>query len=285
MQRKIVSFAITTAIFLAIIAIFRPISKPPQKLRDPAPGIKGHYPYTKPKHAPWNPPKPKPPVDDETQADHLIIKSRLENEDLSWMDRLPRNWQRTVLTIDNDFAKLHEGAKRVDRGRVADVYLRWIIENYNKLPEVIVFLPPENQPRTSGQHIRSEIPKLRARSIQSSGFAPLKCPEVEMCEKLVHPFRSPPYEIRTLDEPMGNVWKQIFGDAKMGGEDLAASPSAEFAVSKAQVQKRSVDEYLKAWTWLNRTPMDDDSAGLVLEYLWPFLFGRDALFCPDFKEC
>ncbi|KAI1529584.1 repeatmulti-domain protein [Pyrenophora tritici-repentis] len=222
--------------------------------------------------------------DDETQADHLIIKSRLENEDLSWMDRLPRNWQRTVLTIDNDFAKLHEGAKRVDRGRVADVYLRWIIENYNKLPEVIVFLPPENQPRTSGQHIRSEIPKLRARSIQSSGFAPLKCPEVEMCEKLVHPFRSPPYEIRTLDEPMGNVWKQIFGDAKMGGEDLAASPSAEFAVSKAQVQKRSVDEYLKAWTWLNRTPMDDDSAGLVLEYLWPFLFGRDALFCPDFKE-
>ena len=284
MLRNVVSFAMTATIFLAIIAIFRSTANPPKENRSPVPGVKGHYPYAKPKNAPWNPPKPKTPANDEAPADRLIIKSRLENEDLSWLDRLPQIWKKSIITIDNDFARLHENAARVDRGRVADAYLRWIIENYNKLPETMVFLPPENQPSTSGARIRSEIPKLRVPFIQSSGFAPLKCPSVEMCEKLIRPFHSPPYELRTMEEPMGNVWKQLFGEDKMR-EDLATLPSAELAVSKAQVQKRSVDEYLKVWTWLNKTIMDDDSAGLVIEYLWPFLFGKDALFCPDFRKC
>lgn len=172
----------------------------------------------------------------------------------------------------------------MDRGRVANAYLTWIIENYNNLPETMVFLPPENQPSTSGSRIRSEIVKLRVPFVQSAGFAPLKCPSEEACEKLVRPFRDPPDELRTMEEPMENVWKQIFGDRKVR-EDLATPPSAELAVSKAQVRKRGVNEYLKAWTWLNRTVMDDDSAGLVMEYLWPFLFGGDAVYCMEFKKC
>ncbi|KAF1839149.1 hypothetical protein BDW02DRAFT_514881 [Decorospora gaudefroyi] len=275
--------AIAAAVFLLILLLFLSSASIRGIGALSSESITGHYPYVKPKLPPWNPPKPKQP-DKHPQADGVIVKVELESEGSSWTDTLRPFWRTEVIKIHNGFANLHEGAGRVDRGRVADAYLRWIIENYKILPETIIFLPPGYKQRADHSRIQDAIRRLQVPFIQSSGFAILNCPSTETCNNLARPFRSPSHELRTLEVSMPKVWVRVFGNITMA-EELATPPSTEFAVSRAQVQKRDVEEYLRAWTWLNRTIMDDDSAGFVLEYLWPIIFGRAPVFCPEFEKC
>ena len=62
-------------------------------------------------------------------------------------------------------------------------------------------------------------------------------------------------------------------------------PGAQFAVSRAQVLARDVGEYQRFWAWVQRTRMDDESAGLLMEVLWPVVFGRAEAYCPEFGTC
>ncbi|KAF1849884.1 uncharacterized protein K460DRAFT_360733 [Cucurbitaria berberidis CBS 394.84] len=281
----------TTILFVVIICLFISAPKSWRTGASP-PSVTGHYPYVKPSPLPWNPPSSKEPSG-EAQADRLIVKVMLEDEDALWIDSLFPTWRKELVTIDKRFSKLHKGGNRVDKGRIASHYLIWIIENYKNLPETVVFLPPDQHTQqtsqsviwtSSGSNLKTNISNLQIAFIQSSGFANLHCPTPSRCADLILPFRSPPNEFRTLEVAMPKVWQGIFGNTTVP-EQLATAPGAEFAVSKTQVQKRSLDEYLKFWTWLHRTPMDDDTAGLVFEHLWHVIFGRDAVFCPEEKQC
>lgn len=292
MRGKIATIAAATTVFLIIISLF--VSAPKSwRIGGSSPSVPGHHPYTKPDPLPWNPPNPKD-ASGEQPIDRLILKVKLDGEDASWIDSLFPDWRKDVITIEKDFSKLYEYEKRVDKGRVADAYLRWIIENYKNLPETILFLPPgrARQARgtqsiiwkSTGASLKKDIFALQTPFIQSSGFANLHCPSPATCADLILPFRSPPNEFRTLEVAMPRVWEGLFGNTTVPGQ-LATPPGAEFAVSKAQVQKRSVEEYVKFWTWLNKTVMDDDTAGLVFEHLWHVIFGRDPVFCPEEKQC
>ncbi|KAF1940157.1 hypothetical protein EJ02DRAFT_495519, partial [Clathrospora elynae] len=216
-------------------------------------------------------PSPKEPSK-EPPIDRLIVKVLLESEDASWIDDLFPIWQKQIITTHRDLVKLHEGGKRVDRGHAASAYLTWIIENDKYLPNTVVFLPPDHQKQE--RDFRDAISNLQTPFTQSSGFANLHCPSAKTCHDLVLPFRSPPNEFRTLEVAMSTAWENIFCNITVP-EQLATPPVAEFVVNKAQVHKRGVEEHLQFWTWLNKTKIDDDTSGMVFEYLWHVIFGRD----------
>ncbi|CAO2658699.1 Nn.00g064220.m01.CDS01 [Neocucurbitaria sp. VM-36] len=285
MRGRVATVAAATTILFVIIGLFISAPKSWRFGGSPA-SVAGHHPYTKPDPLPWNPPSSKDPSG-EDPADRVIVKIKLEDEDPSWIDSLFPTWRKDIVTIGQGFSKLHEGGHRVDKGRIANAYLTWIIENYNNLPNTMVFLPPDQRSqRTSraGSDLKNDISNLQIPFIQSSGFVNLQCPSPATCADLILPFRSPPNEFRTLEVAMPKAWEGIFGNITVP-EQLATPPGAKFAVSKTQVQRRKVEEYLKAWQWLNRTVMDDDTGGLVFEHLWHVIFGRDAVFCPEEKKC
>lgn len=276
MRGRIATVAAATIILFILVALS---TSAPRSWRfgGSPPSIPGQHPYTKPSPLPWNPPSSKDPSSDAPPA-RLIVKVKLEDEDAAWIDSLFPTWRKELITIRKEFSKLHEGGNRVDKGRIANAYLIWIVENYNNLPGTIIFLPPRQESK------QSSISRLHVPFIQSSGFATLQCPTPATCADLVLPFRSPSNEFRTLDVSMAEAYKGIFGNVTVP-DQLATPPGAEFAVSKTQVQKRSLEEYSRFWSWLNKTDMDDDTAGLVFEYLWHVIFGRDVVFCPEEKQC
>jgi hypothetical protein len=78
--------------------------------------------------------------------------------------------------------------------------------------------------------------------------------------------------------------KKLFSDTTI--PDKIASPCcAEFAVSSEQVRMRTVEEYVRYWEWLNKTTMDDDTGGLVFEYIWHIIFGKEAQYCLELEPC
>lgn len=276
MRGKTATLVAATTILLIVVALFTSTPKFSQ-VAVSLPSVPGHHPYTKPRPLSLNPPTSKEPSGD-APAERRIVKVRLKDEDVSWIDSLFPTWQKELITIAKAFSKLHKDGTTVDKGRIANAYLTYLIENYNNLPETIIFLPPNQESHPSS------ISSLQISFIQSSGFANLHCPTPSTCADIVLPFRSAPNEFQTLNVTMSKAWEGIFGNVAVP-EELATPPGAEFVVSKIQIQKRSPEEYSKFWTWLNQTDMDDDTAGLVFEYLWPVIFGRESVFCPKEKQC
>jgi hypothetical protein len=221
-------------------------------------------------------------------AERLIIKVKLEIEDTSWVQKLEPTWRNEVIDIKSMYSHAHPKAHRPDKGRVANAYLRWIIENYHHLPETMIFLPPRDAFEQDPLDLRSTILKLQIPFIQTSGYANLHCPTQKSrttCNnKVLEPVK-PSYELRTLEAKIPDVWREWFGNRTEVPDRIATVLGAQFAVSRAQVQNRGVEEYLKIWTWLNKTIMDDDSSGLVFEYMWHIVFGKEAIFCPERKRC
>jgi hypothetical protein len=248
------------------------------------------YPYQKPEPLPWHPPSPKfsnstAPATSEL-PDRLIVMTKLEQDDVSWVGEEFSGWHNQILTVNGEFAKLHYGAQRTDKGRIANAYLTYLIEHYHSLPETIVFLNghPTNPETAPDYDKAAAVESLNVKFIQETGFANLRCVSKTGCTSSHLPMRNPPDEFRTLEVAIPNVWKDLFGNDNVP-EKLASPCCSEFAVSRDQIQKRSVEEYLKYWEWLNKAKMDDDTTGLVFEYLWHVIFGKDPEYCPELKSC
>lgn len=279
-------FFILGGILLTIMLVY--ISTPRSIIQN---HVTGNYPYVRPPTPQIYTPVPDPPSP--TPApEKLVVKVQLEGEDLNWLLKLLPEWRNQVITIDRAFAHLHDDAQRVDKGRVADAYLGWLITNYNNLASTIVFVPPnlEKQEKDKAKWrlphkdlIRS-IQDLQIPHIQSSGYAPLHCPTKQECEDTILPFRHPPDEYRTLEVKMAKAWEQMFNNTDVPKE-LASPSGSSFVVSREQVRKRTVGEYMRYWNWLAKTKMDDDSAGAVVERLWHVVFGREGVWCPQEDVC
>jgi hypothetical protein len=277
--------AITLLILLIVLFLSAPTSWTSRESREP---VTGHAPYTGwPDPFPWNPPAAK----EESQgnpADRLIVKVKLEKEDTSWIQQLEPTWQNHIITIKSMYPLAHPEAHRPDKGRIANSYLNWIVKNYYNLPETIVFLPPTDTYERDTLDSRKALQKLQIPFVQQSGFANLRCPsqksQTTCNDKVLEP-EHPPHELRTLEAKIPKIWETLFGNTTDLPKQIATVPGAKFVVSKAQVQKRSAEEYLNYWTWLNKTIMDDDSSGMLFEYIWHMVFGKDAIFCPEPTRC
>lgn len=286
MRGRVAPIAAAAAILVLILVLF--VSAPKFRTLSSAQPVQGHRPYTGwPDPAPWHPPQ----AEDASGGDapeRLVVKLKLEGEDTSWIPKLEPAWRNDVIAMETMWPHAHPKAHRPDKGRVASAYLRWIIENYNHLPETTVFLPPADTFDKEKIDLGEALSRLQIPFVHSSGYANLHCPtskSLTTCNDKVLNVAKASYEFRVLEAKIRDIWTKLFDKEVAVPERLASVLGAEFVVSREQVRKRSVDEYLRYWTWLQKTIMDDDSSGLVFEYLWHVVFGKDAVFCPDLAKC
>ncbi|KAH6639779.1 hypothetical protein C7974DRAFT_389193 [Boeremia exigua] len=281
-------FVTCSLVLLTCVAFFFTPKSTITRIRNHIPGS---YPYVKP-----STPDIRPPVPDEPAATppppKLIVKAQLKGEDLNWLLKLRPEWRNQVITIDASFAHLHAGAQRVDKGRIADAYLRWLITNYDYLSEVIVFVPPGLQDqeadkeawRIPNKEPVQSIESLDVAHVKKAGYAPLRCPSKVECEDPVLPSRDPPDQFRTMETNMGKAWMQIF-NATGVPEKIGGASGNSFVVSRDKIRQRSVEEYTRYWSWLASTKIDDDSAGEVFEKIWHVIFGQESAWCPTEAQC
>jgi hypothetical protein len=286
MRGRIAPIAAATSVLVFIFVLF--VSAPSSWTQEQTAPVLEYVPYAgRPNPLPWNPPHTKAATQWDI-AKQLVVKVKLEDEDAAWIQQIEPAWQKDVITIDSMYSQAHPEAHRADKGRIANAYLVWIVENYNNLPETLAFVPPADMHKQDTFDHHDALAKLQIPFVQKSGFVNLRCPSQKSktsCNDKVLKPHEPPHEFRTLETNIPKIWEHLFGNNTDIPPQIATVLGAEFAVTKAQVQKRSVEEYLGYWTWLNKTIMDDDSSGLLFEYLWHIVFGKDAMLCPDPARC
>ncbi|KAH8745156.1 hypothetical protein BGZ57DRAFT_858600 [Hyaloscypha finlandica] len=211
--------------------------------------------------------------------------ARLALEDTSWVAEHLPNWQRAIYTVDDPSALLHTST---NKGHESLAYLTYIISNYHSLPSTLVFLHAHRSGRERGWHIDAwdwdnvrSMKSLNLSYVQESGYVNLRCNWKPGCRSK---------DIKPNRHVSKQLWIDVLGSGSNGTEDevpeIVGQPCcAQFAVSRLQVMKRPLEDYIRYRQWVLDTELDDDESGRVMEFLWHVIFGKEPLFCPEPSTC
>ncbi|KAJ5104321.1 hypothetical protein NUU61_001668 [Penicillium alfredii] len=225
-----------------------------------------------------HPPRPKVTP----KSDRVIILGQMSYEDTSWLEEQLPEWQHAVYVVD-DF----EAPLQVERnkGKESSPYLRYIIDNYHRLPHYMVFLHAHQ----FGSHVEFPeqdnvltVQRLQLDYVDKAGYANLRCQWEPGCPDEVQPFRQ--LAGRTTELAFAGAWIRIFNNTNIP-EVVGTACCAQFAVTKSQVLQRPRSDYEAYHRWLMETELDDDTSGRVFEYLWHIIFGQEVLNCPSKEQC
>ena len=204
------------------------------------------------------------------------------------LNKLPlSSWQSAIYTVDDPEAALHTP---INKGREAMPYLTFVIENYDHLPETILFQHshhnrawhvsdnPGHDNAVSAQHLRLSY-------IQEMGYVNLRCIHNPGCGGEVQPFRDPPilnYDKegqlkQRVEMHIAETLQYMFGDDVEVPEVIGVACCAQFAVSKDRVRQRKRETYERIRQWVIDTELNDYYSGRVMEYLWHIIFGMPAV--------
>ena len=180
--------------------------------------------------------------------------------------------------MDNINTTLHTSR---NKGKEANPYLTYLVDNYNNLSDIIVFLHAHQKGYPEAWHTDAPdydnvnaLRMLRLQRVQEQGYVNLRCLPIPGCPDEVQPFRDPPEEHRVVEHVLPDAWHYMFGSTEVP-RVIGIACCSQFAVSKKQVLARPKEDYARYLQWLMETELEDAVSGRVFEYLWHIIFGQN----------
>ncbi|KAJ5794869.1 hypothetical protein N7457_001468 [Penicillium paradoxum] len=238
-----------------------------------------------------------PTYSETTPGDRVIVMAKLEEEPTEWVEHELPDWQRAIYVVNpSRETRLNANALTTPRnkGHESMAYLTYIIDNYYDLPSTIAFLHPHRAGFLMAWHVDAPLHdnaiamrNLQLDFIQQNGYVNLRCNWNPGC-------KGPP---RFNGHVTEQVWMEIFDSTstpplnvssptqrESPGQtylrqpaEIGAACCAQFAVSRDQVRRRPLDDYVKFRQWILDTELSDAASGRVMEFLWHIIFGMQGV--------
>jgi hypothetical protein len=180
--------------------------------------------------------------------------------------------------VDDPNAPLHTAR---NKGHEANVYLQYIIDNYDRLPSTMVFLHAHRDGYPQAWHTEFDthsnvdtVRMLQIDFVQRNGYANMRCGFIPGCPDEMQPFRNPRDDWRDTEHVFAEAWEQLFNNTDVP-EVVGVACCSQFAVARWQVLKRPLGDYQRYHKWLMETELTDEVSGRVMEYMWHIIFGRE----------
>jgi len=215
----------------------------------------------------------------------LVIATTKETN-LTWMDEadIPHIAKR-IYVADNPKAPLHPPK---NKGHEGMIYLTYIIDHYNTLPDVSIFMHAHQYAWHNNDLLNNDaaemVNRLSSERVLREGFMNLRCHWNPGCPDWVHPGVVEKDVNKQEESMMAQAWSEIFPDKPIP-EVLAQPCCAQFALSRDRIRAISLQQYEFYRQWLLRTRLDDQISGRIWEYLWQVVFTGQSTFCPDQRAC
>ena len=213
--------------------------------------------------------------------DKAVVMGALSTEDVAWATTKLKGWDAFVYAVDDNTTMLPHTDR--NKGKEANPYLTYIIQNYDSLPSTVAFVHSHEFGFLKAWHTDAKrhsnvesLNSLNVNFVQRNGYANLRCLRDPGCPDEVHPLREPMYESKTTEAAFAAAWREIFDNDDVP-EVVGVACCAQFAVSRQQILKRTRAEYLRMHKWLMKTELDDQTSGRVFEYLWHIIFGQESV--------
>jgi len=212
--------------------------------------------------------------------DKAVVMGALSTDNVAWATTKLNGWDAFVYTVDNTTMPMHTDR---NKGKEANAYLTYIIQNYDSLPSTVAFVHSHEFGFSKAWHTDAKghsnvesLNSLNINFVQRNGYANLRCLHNPGCPDEVQPFREPMDESKTTEVVFAAAWRKIFENNDVP-EVVGVACCAQFAVSRQQILKRTKEQYLRMHQWLMDTELDDSTSGRVFEYLWHIIFGQESV--------
>ncbi|KAJ6131741.1 hypothetical protein N7471_006956 [Penicillium samsonianum] len=213
-----------------------------------------------------------------------MVVASMKSDDTSWLSEYFPDWTKSIYVVDDKHAPL---TVTRNKGRESMVYLTYIIDNYDNLPDTMLFIHSKRYQWHNDDPYYDGIPPLRNFQIpylQEQGYVNLRCVWTLGCPVEIRPLTDTHRSNVHAGEYFKNGFMELFPGIPIP-EEVGVSCCAQFAVSRAKVLERPRSDYERFRTWLADTPLEDDLSGRIMEYSWHMIFGKDPMHCPNAKEC
>ena len=241
------------------------------------------------------PTSPQPPPGIAKSAQHVytktIVMARTKDEDITWVSTELSDFNHTIYTVD-DHNSSAEFRVPQNKGHEAMAYLTYIIDHYDRLPDVVLFFHPHQSTWHNNVLLDLDsaktIRRLNLNKVVREGYFNARCHHDPGCPDWLHVDR--PQEqwdlVKKKEEQYltGEVWRDLHGGDPVPSA-LSQPCCAQFVVSGERIRARPLADFHRYREWLMNTNMSDSFSGRMLEYNWQYIFTGQAEFCPPQHEC
>ncbi|KAJ4317765.1 hypothetical protein N0V94_004763 [Neodidymelliopsis sp. IMI 364377] len=220
------------------------------------------------------------------QRSTAVVVASQASEDASWIAKSFPEWEQNIYRVDDASAKL---TVPKNKGRESMVYLTYIIDHYDALPDNILFIHPNRYQWHNDDPDYDGLPMLRHFQLpylEEQGYVNIRCAWSLGCPAEIKPLAEEG-EHREAVHAGGDYKKafQVLFPEKAVPEEVGVSCCAQFAATKEKIRERKKEDYIRYRDWLVESPLEDSISGRILEYSWHMVFGKEPVHCPSAKEC
>ncbi|KAJ5907235.1 uncharacterized protein N7473_004151 [Penicillium subrubescens] len=213
-----------------------------------------------------------------------MIVASMKSDDTSWLAEYFQDWSRSIYVVDDKNAPLTVAR---NKGRESMVYLTYIIDNYENLPDIMLFIHSTRYQWHNDDPYYDGVPMLRnfqTSYLQKEGYVNLRCVWTLGCPVEIHPLSDIHREDVHAGEYFKHAFVQLFPDTPVP-EEVGVSCCAQFGVTRDRVLMRPKSDYEFYRKWLTETELKDEMSGRIMEYSWHMIFGKEPVHCPNAQEC
>lgn len=202
-------------------------------------------------------------VKKQTTNSDILISSCHYQEDLSWI-----NFVKYPVTI---YSKTLTNKNYIPFNKVQEIptYLKFIIDNYNKLPEYTIFVHGHlNSEHQAGRNIVEIINNLSF----DSDIINLNRPDW---------VGSLTYGDDNWDKKYSWVsdnWNDLVGDYLELPLKMTFYSCCQFAIHKKCILRHPIEFWQRLFNWCENTTLDNYTASRIFEYTWYYFFSGKALY-------
>ncbi|PGH06543.1 hypothetical protein GX51_02368 [Blastomyces parvus] len=216
-----------------------------------------------------------------------IVVASVSEDDTSWITEHLSDWHASIYVVDNPRAAL---TVPVNKARESMVYLTYIIDHYDKLPDIMIFMHSNRYQWHNDDPMYDAIPiiqSLRLDHVFKVGYAPLRCTWIPGCPAELHPLNptdAGPENRQRSEAAYAAAFEKMLPNIPVPSV-VGAPCSSQFAVTREQVRKRSKESYELIRRWVMETDLPDAVCGRVMEYMWHIIMQMPPVYCPPAAEC
>jgi hypothetical protein len=234
----------------------------------------------------FKPGKAKPPGESYSRE---LVMAKTRNEDISWLQQRFPDENLTIYYVDDPPETLKIPK---NKGREAMVYLTYLINRYDTLPDISLFFHPHqiawHNNELQAQNTANMLEAINNNHIARVGYMPARCLHDPGCPHWLR-LDLPAEELdeyHRLEEKYftSTIWRELHPDFPLPSY-ISAPCCSQFGLSRERIRSQPVSEYKRYRDWLLNTALDDEISGRWMEYGWHILFTGQVEFCPSQNSC
>jgi hypothetical protein len=215
----------------------------------------------------------------------VLVIAKTKSENIDWIDEKLPDQEKAVYVADDPKAPLHPPK---NKGHEVMIYLTWIIDNYDNLPDVAMFMHSHQLTWHNDDLLSNNaallVQRLSRQRVWREGFVNMRCSWYPGCPNWMHPGETEENESKKEEVLLAKSWSEIFPLDEIPTV-LAQPCCAQFAVSRERIQAKPYSQYLWFRDWLFNTKHRDSMSGRIFEYVWQFIFTGQNIYCPKEHIC